>query len=189
MKKIFIAISLICGTAPILFLNSCDRVKEAVEDISVPVPFPITMDFTTEIPFATVSTTSFLKYPEITMDIDTDAKIKEKYPKLSIDNLKKATVTALKIDLLSSTLTNDLTAIGGARMYLRAPGLEDKLVAEIYNNTSPSTLVFTTKSDVDIAPYLKSKKNSLILEVQGKKLALDKFNIKITPTFKIEVGL
>lgn len=172
-----ISLFVILGT-----LNSCE------DDISIPVPFAIPLSVETKVPFASVTTTGYLTYPEIPMDLDVDAKIKEKYDNLSIDNLTSAKLESLNIELKSSTLNGKLDAIKNAKLYIKTPQLEKKLVATVMNNTSTDKIVFTTE-DAELIEYLRSKKNSLIMEIQGQKTLADEFILLINPSFKISVGL
>lgn len=189
MKKNLLSLLLVATTLTATgTLNSCDRVKDAIEDTAIPLPFDIPLSFGAEIPFATVPTTDFLRYPEINMDVNLDAKIKEKYPRLSINNVKSAKLQTLSIDLVSSVLGGDLTAVKNAKIYIKTPNLPEKLVATSTNNTSGSKIVFTP-NDEELINYLSSAQNSLILEIQGAKITLDKFNIKVNPSFRISVGL
>lgn len=162
--------------------TSCD------DDNGVPVPFAIPLSVETTVPFAAVTTTGYLTYPEIAMDLDVDAKIKEKYDYLSIDNLTSAKLESLNIELKSSNLNGKLDAIKNARLYIKTPQLEKKLVATVMNNTSADKIVFSTE-DAELIEYLRSKKNSLVIEIQGQKTVADEFKLLINPSFKISVGL
>ncbi len=164
-------------------LVSCDK-----DDIEVPVPFDIPLTVEQELPFATVPTTSYLRYPEIALDLDLDAIIKEKYSKLSVNNLKSAKLTGFSIDYISSDLGNKLDIISGAKIYIKAPNLPEVLVGTVENNTNPNKLVINTV-DTELIDYLKSKKNSLILEVKGSTVSLDKLKVNLKPVFKITLGL
>lgn len=190
MKKIILGVSIAAASLTgISVLNSCDRAEEIVDEIAVPVPFDLPLSFQTTIPFATVTTSGYITYPEITTDIDVNAKIKEQYPKLSIDNLKSAKATSLKITLDNATLGGKLDAVKNARVYIKTPNLQKKLVGTILNNTNPDQLIFNTLSGEELIEYLRSPQNSLILEIQGQQLLLDEFTITIEPTFKISVGI
>ncbi len=190
MKKSIISLSLfsILIASPFT-LNSCDRVKDAVEDVKVPLPFDVPVSTQTEIPFASIKTDSYLKYPEIALNLDIDAAIKKEYPQLSISNLKSAQLASMSIDLVNSSLGGKLDAVQNAKLYIKAPNLPEKLAATVINNTNPNTIVFTPEQNVELIEYFKSKENSIILEIQGRKLVLDKFTIKINPSFRIKVGV
>ncbi|KAA0129295.1 hypothetical protein FY557_05190 [Chryseobacterium sp. SN22] len=184
MKKIllksFFVLSVL-GT--LLFtMTSCDG------DEGIPVPFDIPMTVEQTLPFATVNTTSYLRYPEITLNLDADAAIKEKYSKLSINNLKSAKLTGFSIDYLSSKLGNKLNIISGAKVYLKAPNLPEVLIGTVENNTNPATITLNT-ADAELIDYLKSKQNSLILEIKGAQTSVDELKVNLKPVFKISVGL
>ncbi|HAV02736.1 MAG TPA: hypothetical protein DCW95_06035 [Chryseobacterium sp.] len=188
MKKLISTALLVGGFAfSAVTLTSCDRIEEAVEDVAIPVPFDIPLSIEQKIPFASVKTDSYLAYPAIDLDIDLNAKIKEEYPKLSINNLKSAKLSSFNIELKESLLGGDLSAVQNARVYIKTPDLEKILVATVENNTSGDKIVFTP-TDAELLPYFQSTKNSLILEIQGRKLTLDEFTININPSFKISVG-
>lgn len=163
-------------------LISCDS------DEGIPVPFDIPMTVEQTLPFATVNTTSYLRYPEITLNLDADAAIREKYSQLSINNLKSAKLTGFSIDYLSSKMGNKLNIISGAKVYLKAPNLPEVLIGTVENNTNPTTIALNT-ADAELIGYLKSKQNSLILEIKGAQISLDELKVNLKPVFKISVGL
>lgn len=172
---------------PSIFV-SCDRVKDAVDNVAVPVPFDIPMSYETEIPFASVKTDNYLRYPEIKMNLDVDTEIKKKYPALSINNLKSVKLSAMNIELTKSILGGNFDAVRNAKIYVKAPNQPERLAATVTENSSTNKIVFTP-TDEELIEYFRSKENSLILEIQGRKLTLDKFTIKINPSFKVSVGL
>ncbi len=162
-------------------LTSCD-------DLEIPVPFDIPVTVEQNLPFATVQTNAYLRYPEIALNLDVDASIKEKYPKLSINNLKSAKLTGFTIDYISSNLGNKLDIINSAKIYIKAPNLPEVLIGTIENNTNPNQLVINTV-DTELIDYLRSKQNSLILEVKGAKSSVDELKVNLKPVFKISLGL
>jgi hypothetical protein len=184
MKKLVFRSLLFFSALGILFtsLTSCDS------DEGIPVPFDIPMTVEQTLPFATVNTSSYLRYPEITLNLDTDAAIREKYSKLSVNNLKSAKLTGFSIDYLSSKLGKKLDIISGAKVYLKAPDLPEVLIGTVENNTNPTTVTLNT-ADAELIDYLKSKQNSLILEIKGAQTSLDELKVNLKPVFKISVGL
>lgn len=174
-------------------LNSCDRVKDAVEDVSVPVPFPIDLNIDqTDTPFFSVPTIgNFYDYPPIKLDIDVDAKIKEKYPKLGVDNLRSVKLNSFSITNTGSTGLGDVnfSAITDAELYLQVSGLPDVLVATVSGNTNPTVLTFTPKSDAELINYFKSKQQSLKIRYKSNKISVGKINMKLSPSFKVSVGV
>ena len=190
MKKIFLSALMVAGLLTgAAVLTGCDKARDAVEDIAVPLPFDIPVTAETEVPFATVPTSGYLTYPEITLDLDVNAKIKEQNSSLSINNLKSARLSSMTIELTKpSPLETKLDVIRNARLYIQAPALEKKLAATVTENTSADRITFTPE-DTELIDYLKSPKNSLILEVQARKISLDKLYLKISPSFRVKVGL
>lgn len=184
MKKLLLKSLFIFGVLSVISftLTSCNN------DEGIPVPFEIPMTVEQTLPFATVNTTSYIRYPEINLNLDVDAAIKDKYSKLSINNLKSAKLTGFSIDYLSSKLGNKLDIINGAKIYLKAPNLPEVLIGTIENNTNANTLDLKTV-DTELIDYLKSKQNSMILEVKGSKTSLDELKVNLKPVFKISVGL
>lgn len=185
MKKYFLRLVLafgLLGTSAIA-LTSCDK-----DDIEIPIPFDIPMSVEKSLPFATVNTSSYLRYPEIPLNLDVDAKIKEKYPKLSVDNLKSAKLSGFAIEYISSNLGNKLDIINGAKIYIKTPDLPEVLIGTVENNTNPTEIKINT-IDAELIDYLKSKQNSLILEVKGAQLSIDELKVNLKPVFKISVGL
>ncbi|MBD8081747.1 hypothetical protein [Chryseobacterium caseinilyticum] len=185
MKKLLLRFVLVFGLlgTTTLSLTSCDK-----DDIEVPVPFDIPLTLEKDLPFATVNTSSYLRYPEIPLNIDVDAKIKEKNSKLSVENLKSVKLTGFTIDYISSTLGNKLNIINGAKVFIKAPNLPEVLVGTVENNTNPNTLTINT-TDTELIDYLKSKQNSLFLEIKGAQTSLDELKVNLKPVFKITVGL
>ncbi|TDX87154.1 hypothetical protein [Epilithonimonas xixisoli] len=169
------------------FTNSCSKVEDIIDDISVPVPFSIPVTTEVEIPY--VLSTEFLRTPEIPLNLDLDAKIKEKFPSLSINNLKSAKLEKFSIDYVSSTGGAKLDKVKNAKLILKAPNLPEQVVAVVNNNTNADILNFTPNSEVELLEYLKSNQASFILEVQGSEAVLDQMKMKINSSFKIEVGL
>ena len=53
------------------FTNSCSKVEDIIDDISVPVPFSIPVTTDVEIPY--VLSTEFLRTPAIPLNLDLDA--------------------------------------------------------------------------------------------------------------------
>ena len=178
------------GLFGVASLSSCDRVKEAVEDVAVPVPFDIKFSKDLESTFGTLPTNTYVRYPEISMDIDVDAKIKEKYPNLSVNNLKSVKLSALSIEYISSTLNIlKLDAIKDAKLYVKAPNQPEVLAATVVGNTNPNVINFTPVDNVELINYFKSKQNSIILEVKSDKLTVDGLKFRVNPAFKVSVGL
>lgn len=184
MKKLLLKSLFVFGllSAVMFTLTSCD------DDAGIPVPFDIPMTVEQTLPFATVNTTSYIRYPEIALNLDVDAAIKEKYSKLSINNLKSVKLTGSSIDYLSSKLGKKLDIINGAKIYLKAPDLPEVMIGTIENNTNETTIDIKT-IDAELIDYLKSKQNSMILEVKGSQTSLDELKVNLKPVFKINVGL
>ena len=76
MKKL----SLLIGMLVMLFTTSCRDIVNSVLDVLPPFDVPFTT--TLAVPFANVSTTTYTRTPEIPMNIDLDAKIKQNNPNL-----------------------------------------------------------------------------------------------------------
>ena len=184
MKKLLLKPLFVFGLLSVFLftLTSCDG------DEGIPVPFDIPMTVEQTLPFATVNTTSYIRYPEIALNLDVDAAIKEKYSKLSINNLKSAKLTVFSIDYLSSKLGKKLDIINGAKIYLKAPNLPEVMIGTVENNTNATTIDIKT-IDAELIDYLKSKQNSLILEIKGSETSLDELKVNLKPVFKINVGL
>lgn len=194
MKKFFVipvaAAALLMSAGS---LTSCDRVKEVVEDVSIPVPFPIDLNIDqADTPFFTVPTIgNFYEYPSIAIDVDVDAKIKEKYPKLGINNLRSVRLNAFTITNTGSTGLGDVnfSSITDAELYLQVNGLPDVLVATATGNTNPTVLNFTPKPDVELINYFKSKQQSLKIRYKSNKFSAGKVNLRLSPSFKVSVGV
>lgn len=188
MKKIITSVVLVSSFLMIgNITTSCSKVEDIIDDISVPVPFTIPLNFDTEFPFATVNTTDFVTYPEVPVNIDVDAKIKEQYSSLSINNLKAARLEKFTIVAKDGNAV-PLDAIQDAEVYFKTPELGNVLVATVTGNTNPTTITFTPTNQ-DLINHLKSKQNSFILRIKGSKITAGQMKITVNTGFKIEVGL
>ncbi|QOW09525.1 hypothetical protein Q73A0000_03665 [Kaistella flava (ex Peng et al. 2021)] len=182
MKKL----SLLTGILVLFFMTSCRDIVNAVLDVLPPfdVPFSTNVD----VPFASVSTTTYTRTPEIPMNIDLNAKIKENNPNFSINNLKSVKLNTLSLDYISSQLGNKLDVIKNARIYVKSPNQADRLIATAYNNTNPNTITFTLE-DTEILEYFRTNQNSLIIEIQASRITADQIKMNMNAGFKIKVQL
>ena len=182
MKKIALFSSLFL----LFFATSCRDIVNSVLDVLPPFDVPFSSTF--QVPFASVSTTSYSRTPEIPMNIDLNAKIKEQNANFSINNLKSVKLNTLSLDFVSSTLGNKLDVIKNARIYVKAPNQEERLIATATDNTNPNTITFTT-NDVEILEYFRTDQNSIIIEIQASKVTADQLTMKLNTGFKIKVQL
>jgi len=182
MKKL----SLIMGMLVLFFTTSCRDIVNTVLDVLPPFDVPFTS--TIAVPFAAVSTTSYTRTPEIAMNIDLDAKIKQNNPNYSINNLKSVKLNTLSIDYVSSTLDTKLNVIKNARIYLKAPNQPEILIATAYNNTNPDRITFSVP-DEELLNYFKTSQNFLIFEIQASTPTADQITMKLNTGFKVKVQL
>lgn len=182
MKKMIAALSLFL----LFFATSCrDIVNSVLEALP---PFDVPFSTTITIPFASVSTTDYTRTPEIPMNINLDAEIKKNDPRFSINNLKSVRLSTLQFDYISSEFNNQLDAVRNARMYLKSPDLPEVLIAVASENTNPKSLIFQPEN-VELLSYFRTNNNSLILEIQGRRVVLDQMTLKLNTSFKIKVQL
>ncbi|WP_148041451.1 hypothetical protein [Kaistella daneshvariae] len=179
-------LSLIVGMFALIFLSSCREIVNTVLDIFPPFEVP----FSTQIsaPFVGVSTTSYTKVPEIGMNINLDDQIKARNPKYSIRNVKSVKMSELTATYVSSSQGTKLDVIKNARIYVKSGNLPDKLIASVENNTNPNQIVFTTTNS-EIVDYFQTNQNSLVIEVQGSKVAADQITMKLNAVFKVRAEL
>jgi len=182
MKKL----SLLTGIFVLFFTTSCRDIVNTVLDILPPFDVPFTTNL--QVPFASISTTTYTRTPEIPMNIDLNAKIKENNPNYSINNLKSVRLNTLSIDYVNSQLGNKLDVIKNARIYVKAPNQEERLIATAFNNTNPNTITFTT-NDVEILEYFRTNQNSIIFEIQSSTVTADQITMKMNVGFKVKVQL
>ncbi len=182
MKKL----SLIFGLFAMLIVSSCRDIVNTVLD-ALP-PFDVPYSTNVPVPLAAVSTTTYTRTPEIPMNINLDAKIKENNPNYSINNLKSVKLSTLKVDFVSSTLDTRLNAIKNARIYVKAPNQPERLIATAYDNTNPDTITFTVV-DEELINYFRTNENSLIFEVMASTPTADQLTVRISSGFKIRVQL
>ncbi len=182
MKKL----SLLMGMLILLITTSCRDIVNTVLDALPPFDVPFTTTVT--VPFVNVSTTTYTRTPEIPMNINLDAKIKENNPNYSINNLKSVKMSTLSMDFISSTVDTKLDVIKNARVYIKAPNQPEKLIATVVNNTNPTTVTFTVP-DEELINYFKTSQNSLIFEIQASAVAADQITMKMNTGFKVKVQL
>jgi hypothetical protein len=65
-----------------------------------------------------------------------------------------------------------LDKVKNAELLIVAPGLAEKTIATVTNNTSPDALNFTPNADVELMEYLKSKQSAVILKCKVLKQLL-----------------
>lgn len=182
MKKL----SLLTGILVLFFMTSCRDIVNSVLDVLPPfdVPFSTNID----VPLASVSTTTYTKTPDLPMNIDLNAKIKENNSNFSVNNLKSVKLNTLSLDYVNSTLGNKLDVIKNARIYIKAPNQADRLIATAYDNTNPNTITFTLE-DAEILEYFRTTQNSLVIEIMGSRVTADQIKMKMNAGFKIKVQL
>ena len=181
MKKL----TLIVGMFALFFMTSGRDIVNSVLDVLPPFDVPFTKTLT--VPVANVST-DYVRSPEISMNIDLDAKIKQNNPNYSISNLKSVKMSTLSVDYVSSQFGTKLDVIKNMRVYLKAPNQPEKLIATAYNNTNPTTITFSVP-DEELLNYFKTSENSLIFEIQGSAVTADQVTMKINSGFKVKVQL
>lgn len=179
-------LTIMTGVLMMLFLSSCRDIANSVLDL-LP-PFDVTFSTNIEIPFAAVSTTSYTRTPEIPMNINLDAKIKEQNPKYGINNLKSVKLNTLTVEYISSQLGNKLDVIKSARIYIKAPNQPEKLIATVDNNTNPNSITFTS-TDAEMLEYFRTNENSLIIDVMASRPSADVITMKMNTGFKVRVQL
>lgn len=182
MKKITLLTSLLL----LFFATSCRDIVNSVLDV-LP-PFNVPFSSTIQVPFASMSTTTYTRTPEIPMNIDLNARIKEENANFSINNLKSVKLNTLSLDYVSSTLGNQLDVIKNARIYVKAPNQEERLIGAVTDNTNPTTITFSI-SDVEILEYFRTNQNSIIFEVQSSRATADQLTMKLNAGFKVKVQL
>jgi len=172
-------------------LNSCSKVDDIIDNISIPIPFAINVNKNNiDIPF--IVEKEYVKSPSIPLGLDLDAEIKNRFQGMSVDNVKSARLSSLSITYVSSTLGTKLNAVTDARVWISAPGQADRIIATVSNNISADALNFTpvtTESEAELMNYLKSSDVSIYLEVKGPEEKIDQMRININSSFKIEIGL
>lgn len=182
MKKLTLLISMLT----VFFMTSCRDIVNTVLDALPPFDVPFSTNIS--VPFAVVSTTTYTRTPEIPMNINLDQKIKENNPNYSINNLKSVKLNTLQLNWISASLDTKLDVIKNARLYVKAPNQQEKLIATAYHNTNPQTITFTVV-DEELLNYFKTNQNSLIFEVMASSATADQITMSMTSGFKIRVQL
>ncbi len=169
-----------------MVLSGCRDIVNTVLDIIPPIEVPYSSQ--QEISFATISSTSYTRAPEVMTNVDLDAQIKASNPKYGIENLKSVKMSEMKATYISSALGNKLDVIKNMQIYIKAPNLPEKLIATVYNNTSANTITFTM-TNAEILDYFRTPQNSLIVEIQGNSVSADKIKMNLESVFKVKVQL
>ena len=185
-KSVMKKLSLLIGLLVMFFTTSCRDIVNTVLDV-LP-PFDVPFNTTVVVPFTGVSTTTYTRTPEIPMNIDLDAKIKQNNPNYSINNLKSVKMSTLNIEYLSSQFDTKLDVIKNARIYIKAPNQPEKLIATVVNNTNQDTITFSVP-DEELINYFRTNQNSLIFEIQANAVSADQITMKINSGFKVKVQL
>lgn len=190
MKKLILKSALLATLiSSSAFFVSCDRVKDAVDNVAMPVPFAIKPNIPEQtIPFVSIPMDSYFPIP-VTLNVDIDAEIKKQNPNLSVNNLKSAKLESMDIALVKNTLTAKLDAVKSARLYIKTPSLQKLLVATADGGQITADKINFTPVDAELIEYFKSKENSIIVEMQGGKVAAGEMTLKLNPSFRIKVGL
>ncbi|WP_156832004.1 hypothetical protein [Kaistella palustris] len=182
MKKLIVLATVVS----LFFVTGCRDIVNSVLDALPPINVPFST--TLQVPFAAVSTTTYTRTPEIPMNIDLDAQIKQNNPKYSINNLKSVQLSTLSLDYVNSDLGNQLDVIKNANIYVKAPNQAERLIATAYDNTNPTTITFNIEN-AELIEYFRTSQNSLIIEVQAARATADKITMKMNSGFKIKVQL
>ncbi|MCD9853114.1 hypothetical protein LUD75_00230 [Epilithonimonas sp. JDS] len=187
MRKIITSVVLISSFLMIgNIATSCSKVEDIIDDITVPVPFTIPLDFNAEFPFA-IDTGVSLTSPELPVSLDVNQKIKDYNSSLSIDNLKSARLDKFVVEAAEGN-TVPLDAIKDAEVYFKTPNVGEVLVAKVAGNTNPTSITFTPTSE-DLINHLKTNQHTFYLKITGGKLAAGNMKIKVNTGFRISVGL
>lgn len=186
IKNIMKNLTLLSSLVLLFFATSCRDIVNSVLDVLPPFDLPFSSTF--QVPFASMNTTTYTRTPEIPMNIDLNAKIKEQNANFSINNLKSVKLNTLSLDYVNSSLGNQLDVIKNARIYVKAPNQEERLIATAYDNTNPNTITFTV-NDVEILEYFRTSQNSIIIEIQASKVTADQLTIKLNTGFNVKVQL
>lgn len=182
MKKYLIILSAMM----LVILSSCREVANEILD-ALP-PFGVPFNSTVEVPFGSISTANYTRIPDIPMNIDLDAKIKEQNSNFGINNLKSVKLSELSINYVSSTLGTQLDSVKNCRLYIKAPNQPEKLIAYAYDNTNPNKIIFTIP-DEELLEYFRTSQNSLIIEFQASRPVADQIKMDIASKFLVKVQL
>jgi len=192
MKKILtssiLAATIVAGS---ITLNSCGKVDDIIDNISIPVPFAIPVNLN-NIDIPVVVSTEYLKSPNIPLGLNLDAEIKERFSNMSVNNVKSAKLASFSIARVSSTDPQvTFAAISDAELYITAPNQADRLVATVTNNTSADALNFTpitTDPEAELMSYLKSPEAAIYMRIKGTANRVSQMRINISSSFRIQVG-
>ena len=181
MKKLGLAASFLI----LLFLTSC---RDIINSLDLIPPFNVPYTTSVDLPLATVNTESYTRTPEIPMNVDLDAKIKEQRADFGINNVKSVRINSLDLEYISSAMGVKMDAIKNLRILIKAPNVPEKVIAFSENNSNPDKIILTVPNE-ELLNYFKTNQNSLILEIQGNFVATDVVKVKMNSVFRIEAKL
>lgn len=188
-KTILNLITIFSIVIAIISIGSCSKEDDLINIIEVDVPISIITNTEVDVPFSV--STEEVAFPDMPLNLELETRIKEKYPSLSINNLKSAKLSSFSIDFLSSSNSDSikLNKVSNATLLIKAPNLLDKKIATVENNTSETSLNFTPIADTELMDYLKSSNASLYLKVKGTEVAVTQMKTRVNSSFTIQVGL
>ncbi len=188
-KTILNLITIFSIVIAIISIGSCSKEDDLINIIEVDVPISIITNTEVDVPFAV--STEETAFPDMPLNLELETRIKEKYPSLSISNLKSAKLSSFSIDLLSSSDEEVLlNKVKSAELWIKTPNnTTGEKIATVENNVSTTSLNFTPFADVELMDYLKSSNASLYLKVKGTEVAVAQMKTRVNSSFTIQVGL
>lgn len=175
-------ITIVAAAAGLSTLTSCD----VIDQIGIPITFSQTTNLT--IPVANLSANTTTQVGEFGLNIDLNEEVKAQNSNLSINNINSVKLTELTMSYVSSDSGTRLDVIKNARIYIKSPNTQRTLIASADNNTKADEITFVV-SNAELLEHLRTPENSLIVEVDGQKTALDRMNVRLNSKFRVLFGL
>lgn len=182
MKNLLYPISIVAAVAGFSSLTSCD----VIDQIGIPITFSQTTSLT--IPVANLAANSTTQVGEFALNIDLNEEVKEQNSNLSINNINSVKLSELTMTYVRSNNGTRLDVIKNARIYIKSPNTQRTLIASADNNTKADEITFVI-SNAELLEHLRTPENSLLVEIDGQKTALDQMEVRLNSKFRVLFGL
>ncbi len=184
-RKNLLSVYALC-LGSILALASCDKIKDAVKiDLGV-----TSSDITFTIPVLEQSGEATLATDQVYLNIDSIIKTYDE--NLSASNIKSAVIESCTITLIGGDSVDNLSVLESCKVQFSSDSKQETIiVAELPNNPDVEsyTLEIPVNSNLDLAPYFKSKNFSYKLTGVSRRATSQKLECKATVSYHIVAGL
>lgn len=183
MKKKFLFLFML-GTS--VALTSCDKIKEATnQDVTIT---PEAVNFT--IPIIT-NTAAVTKIGEFSLNVDLDAKIKEKASKFGIKNIKSIKVSSVTVSLNNSDDNNNFGNMETLEGSISADNQTSQVAVKVANNpaTAASTITLPANGNIELKSLVTGANIKYTFNGKMRKATTKALEARATVKYELVVGL